>query len=482
MTFFERLERRARAVDSLLCVGLDPHAADVRAAFGDASAPSLVAYCRRIIDATAPVAAAYKPNAAFFEAAGPEGAQALHAVIAAVPDDIPVILDAKRGDIASTARAYADAAFDGMGADALTVNPYLGRDAVTPFLERADRGVFLLCRTSNPGSADFQALRVEGRGPLYEEVARRSVEWNENGNLGLVVGATQPASLARIRALAPDTWILLPGVGAQGGDLRAALAAGLRADGWGLLVNASRGIARAEDPGRAARELCEAIREARETLPSPGSLPLFDAELADGLLDAGCVRFGDFTLKSGKKSPIYLDLRLLVSHPPLLARAAAAYVAVMRGLRFDRVAAIPHAGLPIGTAVGLCGGWPLVYPRREAKSYGCQATVEGTWVAGERMALLDDLATTAGSKVEAIEKLESVGLSVKDVVVLVDRESGAKEAMAAMDCRLHAVFTLTALIDHWAASGRISAVQAAAVRDFLAAERGAGAVRQWSSS
>ena len=469
-SFFSRLERRARAARSLLCVGLDPHAEDVPGA----DRAAIVSWCRRIVDATAPFAAAFKPNAAFFEAAGAEGYRALGEVIAAVPDEIPVILDAKRGDIASTARAYATAAFSVLGADAVTVNPYLGRDAVLPFLEDPARGVFLLCRSSNPGSADLQALPVGGGRLLYEEVARLAATWNERDNLGLVVGATQPEALSRVRALVPTAWILLPGVGPQGGDLEAALAAALGADGLGVLVNASRAISRAADPAAAARDLAEAIRAAQATAPTPVATPDFDAELADGLLEAGCVRFGQFTLKSGKKSPIYLDLRLLVSHPPLLERAAAAYVRLLRPLRFERIGAVPHAGLPIGTAVGLRGGWPLVYPRREAKSYGRQATVEGTWVAGETVALLDDLATTAGSKVEAIEKLASVGLAVDDVVVLVDRESGAREAMAALDCRLHAVFTLSALVEHWAAGDRISRKEAEAVRAFLRTEKERG--------
>ena len=181
----------------------------------------------------------------------PKGMAALRDVIAAVPDEVPVLLDAKRGDIASTAEAYARAAFETLGADAITLSPYLGRDSLEPFLADPARGVFLLCKTSNPGAGDLQDLPLADRIPaqrLFERVAELARGWNVNDNLGLVVGATHPEALAAVRKVAPDLWILAPGVGAQGGDLEAALNAGLRADGLGLLVPVSRQISRVADP------------------------------------------------------------------------------------------------------------------------------------------------------------------------------------------------------------------------------------------
>ena len=255
-SFFSRLETRARTINSLLCVGLDPHPADLTAPTAAAARD----FCLRLIAATADVAAAFKPNAAFFEQFGAEGMAALRDVIAAVPDDVPVLLDAKRGDIASTAEAYARAAFETLGADAITLSPYLGHDSLEPFLADPARGVFLLCKTSNPGAGDLQDLPLADRVPaqrLFERVAELAAGWNMNDNLGLVVGATHPEALAAVRMVAPDLWILAPGVGAQGGDLEAALNAGLRADGLGLLVPVSRQISRAADPRQAARELVE---------------------------------------------------------------------------------------------------------------------------------------------------------------------------------------------------------------------------------
>jgi uridine monophosphate synthetase len=477
-TFFERLEGRCRQVDSLVCVGIDPQPDDLPASPGS-EPDALLEFSRRLIDATASYAAAFKPNAAFFEAYGPAGAHVLKKVIEYAPKEIPVILDAKRGDIASTARAYARAVFQAYGAGAVTANPYLGRDAIEPFLEAAGHAVFLLCKTSNPGSGDLQDLFTfsarSGRGGyLYERVAQLGVELNRAGNLGLVAGATHPAELARIRAIAPDLWILAPGIGAQGGEILETLKAGLRQDGLGLLINASRSISRTPDPGAAADQLRQAINQARSSLQQQSStgvnvisLQPNLAALADGLLEAGCVKFGSFTLKSGLQSPIYLDLRRLASFPHLLAQASLAYLDLLEPLAFDRLAALPYAALPIGAAVSLFSGKPLVYPRKEVKTYGTRAEVEGEYQPGETVVVIDDLTTTGGSKFEAIEKLTQAGLAVRDVIVLIDRQSGAGEALQQAGFRLHAVMNLTAMLEYWRQKGSITEAQLAETLAFL---------------
>ncbi|KEG08649.1 orotidine-5-phosphate decarboxylase/orotate phosphoribosyltransferase, partial [Trypanosoma grayi] len=197
--FFEMLNERAKT--TLLCIGLDPRAQTAAAAAEE---------CVKLIDATKDYAAAYKPNAAFFEYFGEEGWQALRRVIAHVPSNIPVVLDAKRGDIADTAEAYAKSAFEHLKAHAITASPYMGGDSLSPFLQDASKGVFILCKTSNKGSNDLQCLEVDGRN-LYEVVAERAeMSWNYNGNIGLVVGATDPVALSRVRARAPTLWFLVP--------------------------------------------------------------------------------------------------------------------------------------------------------------------------------------------------------------------------------------------------------------------------------
>jgi uridine monophosphate synthetase len=192
------------------------------------------------------------------------------------------------------------------------------------------------------------------------------------------------------------------------------------------------------------------------------------AALADGLLEAGCIKFGEFTLKSGLKSPIYIDLRQIITYPKLLQQVGAAYLPILAKLEFKRLAGLPYAAIPIATAISLAGDYPMIYPRKEVKTYGTRAEIEGEYQPGETVVVIDDLATTGGSKFEAIEKLTAVGLLVKDVVVLVDRQSGAKESLAQAGYNLHAVLTIAEMLDHWEETGKVPAASLQAAREFLA--------------
>ena len=269
MDFLQALRHRWSNAASLVCVGLDPEPAKFPARFG--SDPDAVfAFCRAIVDATAGHACAFKPQIAHFAALGAEDALTrLIAHIHAAHPGIPVILDSKRGDIGSTARHYAAEAFDRYTADAVTANPYLGRDSVQPFLDRADRGVVILCRTSNPGAADLQDLPVQAAGgtqrPLYQHVAETIArDWNGHGNCALVVGATWPEQLREVRAIVGDMPFLVPGVGAQGGDVEAVVRNARTADGTGLMVSSSRAIlyaSQGDDFADAAAAAAQALKE-----------------------------------------------------------------------------------------------------------------------------------------------------------------------------------------------------------------------------
>jgi len=264
VTFREKLLAAARSNGSLLCVGLDVVLTSLPSPLPRAVG-SIVEFNRAIVGATADLVCAYKPNLAFYEALGLPGIEALVETLRLIPKEIPVIADAKRGDVGHTARAYARALFETFGFDAATVSPYLGRDSLQPFLDHTDRGVLVLCRTSNPGAADFQDL-VTGGKPLYRVVAERVVVWDGSGNAGLVVGATYPREAAEVRSLAPKMLLLVPGVGAQAGDVQAATRAAVDERGELAIMNSSRQVIYASDGADYARAARQAARELRDEI------------------------------------------------------------------------------------------------------------------------------------------------------------------------------------------------------------------------
>lgn len=486
--FFAKLAAVSARNNSLLCVGLDPAPAQIPARFRKqhpddsptALAAAIVDWNRAVIEATADLVCAYKPNIAFYEALGAPGMEALRSTLALIPPAIPVILDAKRGDIGSTAVAYAKACFEELGVDAVTLSPYLGRDSIEPFAQYGDKGLFVLCHTSNPSAGEFQHLEVadwqrldrEPNQPVYVHVARAAAAWSPN--VGLVVGATYPEAMAAVRAAAPNAWFLVPGIGAQGGDLEATLAAGLRADGAGVIINASRGVCAAADMRDAALELRDAINRARRAVkaaaPASAALPQHGKEhaaLSSALHSLGAVKFGAFKLASGIESPIYVDLRLLVSQPRLLALAATRYAELLTGLPCNRICGVPYAALPIATAVALESDVPLIYPRKEVKVHGLGKEIEGTWQPGEHVVIIEDLITSGGSTIATAERLRAAGLIVEHAIVLIDREQGGAANLAAAGITVHAVFTLTELLDDLAAQGRIDAAQHDKVLEFI---------------
>lgn len=331
-TFFTKIQARSEAINSLLCVGLDPHEKELylngwAGRSEQEKCDAAFTFCKTLIDATLPYAVCYKPNAAFFEALGDGGVAVLRRICCdVIPDDVPVLLDVKRGDIGSTAAAYAFACYDHIGAAAVTLSPLMGWDSISPFVtdNYSDKGAFLLCKTSNPGSNDLLALNLAGQeSTLFERIANLvGTEWaiKSGKTLGLVVGATDSIAMSKARkAAGEEVWILAPGVGAQGGDLLESLRAGLNKSGSGLLVPVSRGISRAADPATVAKELQEKIQQARKEIAEKGmgvvaqDIAPYQKDFLEFSLSLGVLKFGSFVLKSGRTSPYFFNAGLFAS-------------------------------------------------------------------------------------------------------------------------------------------------------------------------
>jgi len=525
MNFFCRMASAWTKRRTLLCVGLDPRAEE----FADnpkKAASALLEKNRRVIDATTEFAACYKPNVAFYEAWGIDGWEALKATLEYIPKDIPVLLDAKRGDIDTTAKAYAQAVFKALGADAVTLSPYLGRDSVDPFLEYPDALLFLLCRTSNSRASVFHDVHVGGCSgsavvipgvgmssgtvvssgePLYLRVARECSSWSER--VGLVVAGNDTEALRGVRSVAPNAWFLAPGIGAQGGDIAQAWRAGARQDGLGIIPAVSRAVAGAEDPRSAAQKLCAASLEAYEkvleeknrgvakrvsvsaiavrgsvdkvepaeamakiTQSSEESLTALKERLLRGLVAAGCFKVGDFVLKSGIHSPFYIDLRRVISDVRVLEAAAEAYARLALNVEYDRLGGIPAAALPLATAASLRVRKPLVWPRMPVKDHGTGNRVEGEFRSGEKILLLDDLITTGKSKLEAVDILRGEGLVVEDLAVLIERGIQGRRDMETARIRLHAFLHVRELISLCVSLGLVSKEKGGEMEAFASTE------------
>jgi len=425
----EMLTQRVEASSSLLCVGLDPHMQDI----GTGTANEARDFCIRLVAATAEFAACFKPNSAFFEQLGTAGMKALGEVIDAIPEGIPVLLDAKRGDIGSTSAAYAKAAFETLGADIVTISPYLGHDGVTPFVQDPSKGVFMLCRTSNPGSADLQELKLADGRMLYEEVACAAARWNDHGNIGLVVGATHPKVMVHVRSLVPDMWILAPGIGAQGGDLEKTVHAGVRADCSGLLINVSRGISRASDPAAAARKFRDDINEARQTVPAAASqasaLKAYQTEFIQLALQHEVLRFGDFTLKSGRQSPYFFNAGNFKTGGAL-AKVGQFYASAIKnsGIEFDVLFGPAYKGIPLAAATSIAmfnmygDDVPYTFNRKEAKDHGEGGSLVGAPIKGQRVLILDDVISAGTAIRETMTLLNASEAIAAGVVIALDRQ------------------------------------------------------------
>mmetsp|Transcript_10570 Transcript_10570/g.16073 ORF Transcript_10570/g.16073 Transcript_10570/m.16073 type:complete len:527 (-) Transcript_10570:44-1624(-) len=466
MSFFDQIQTRSESINSLLCVGLDPHQkelpADQWSASEESRCEAAYQFCKRIIDATADHTVCYKPNAAFFEALGTKlGNVTLRRVIDAIPDDIPVLLDVKRGDIGSTAAAYAEACYeeqDGLNADGVTLSPLMGWDSVSPFItgKYADKGAFVLCKTSNPGSNDILALNLQQQ-TVFEKIAGLANGWSSSAasdsptlsttpRLGLVVGATDPSALSKARnAAGSKLWILAPGVGAQGGDLDAACRAGLNDEGTGMLIPVSRGISRASDPSAEAMKLKEGINAARKAVldqrdekrkEQGDSIAPYQKEFLEFSLKEGVLKFGSFVLKSGRTSPYFFNAGLFSSGSALYKLGKAYAAAIMSSeelvdkdgnVTFDVVFGPAYKGISLGALVcsalysdfGVETGF--AYNRKEAKDHGEGGILVGSSMANKRVLVVDDVITAGTAIRESHTLLQKIEATPVGVAIALDR-------------------------------------------------------------
>lgn len=485
MGFFRKIQRITDRNDSLVCIGLDPNPDLIpeRYRTGHSAHPSineLLAWNQAIVAETIDLVCAFKPNIAFYEALGLQGMRLLQKTLELIPPDIPVLLDAKRGDIGSTAAAYAKAYFEELQVDALTLSPYLGSDSIEPFAAYEDKGLFVLCHTSNPGASDFQLLEISDwqtldqhpNWPLYLHIASEAIQWSPN--VGLVVGATYPQAMADVRTVAPDALILAPGIGSQGGDLNATLDAGLRMDGDGLLINASRTIAVADSHADAARTLMESINRARDatmvnntatdTLSVSQTIarrpkrnhPVSIEDIVVSLAELDAIQFGEFVLSSGTTSPFYIDLRDLIGQPTLLKHIAASYTSVLRALQYDRISGVASAGLTIATALSIQDNVPMVNVPTQEQGSDFAGRIEGEHKSGERVVVIEAVTTSGGNILETAIRLRREGLLVEDAVVLIDREQSSEERLKLAGIRLHSLIGLSDLLHTLVARGQLT--------------------------
>ena len=470
MNFFDKLNAAIAENNSLLFLGLDPNPEMMPHSRIEADIISeLRDWLQLLIAQTSHLVCAYKPTLGFYQALGVQGMELLQQTLQAIPAHIPIILDAKHSDL-NTSTIFARTVFADWQVDAITLSPYLGQDCVAPFLVYPGKGVFVLCCTSNPGAIAVQQY-PSAESPLYLQIVKEAKNWGTPEQLGLEVGTISTDVLSHIRAIAPERILLARSIWAEGGNLNQLLAAGLNADGNGLLIPVPQDILSSDNPSTQIESLRQEINQTRERVTSLGSRcsvwlpdvcllnqhPYLDLILQ--LFDIECITFGNFMQASGAVFPYYIDLRKIISNPQVFEQILSAYANVLQDLSFDRIAGIPYGSLPTATGLALRLNYPMIYPRKEVKAHGSRRLIEGNFSAGETVVVVDDILISGKSAMEGAEKLKSAGLNVNDIVVFIDHEQGVKDRLKANGYQAHAVLTISDITETLYEAGRINQEQ-----------------------
>lgn len=479
MNFSDKLAAAIARNQSLLCVGLDPNPEMMPVRYcskADTASriDSLQEWLQFVIAQTADLVCAYKPTLGFYTALGAPGLELLDQVLRAIPAHIPVILDAKHGDL-NSGPCFAQTVFAQWQVDAITLSPYAGQDQVAPFLVYPGKAVFVLCHTSNASAIALQSYPTT-ESPFYLQVVKEARTWGTPGQLGLEVGATTPNALARVRAAAPERVILARSVWGDG-DLAQTLTAGLDTSGEGLIIPIPQDFLGSEDLAEQVQVLRDEVTSARIQLTQGKSIcevwlpdvcwlnrqPHQDLILQ--LYDLGCIKFGDFVQASGATFPYYVDLRTIISSPQVFHRILGAYAEILKDLSFDRIAGIPYGSLPTAAGLALHLHYPMIFPRKEVKAHGTRRLIEGHFQPGETVVVVDDILISGKSAMEGAEKLKSTGLQVHDIVVFIDHEKGVKDRLRQNGYQAHAVLTISEIAETLQEAGRISQDQCKTLAD-----------------
>ncbi len=472
MNFIDKLNGAIAHNQSLLSIALNPDPEVIPDCFSLGEGDSVRAsetWLQSVIVKTADLVCVYELNLAFYLALGPTGLDLLHKILSAIPEYIPVILDAQYSDI-NTATLFAQTVFLDWQVDAVTLIPYAGQDLVAPFLVYPEKAVFVLCATANSSASALQEY-PSPESPLYMQMTREAQTWGTPEQLGLVVGVAAPESLARIRQLAPERVILSSTTWNDESTLVQILAAGLDANGDGLIIPVPQRLLSQPSLAVEIDHVRELINHERQRIACENPTCLVwmpdvcfldhhpHEDLILQLYDMGCIAFGDHVQSSGSTLPYYVDLRKIISNPQVFHQILSAYADILKDLVFDRIAGIPYGSLPTATGLALRMGYPMIFPRKEVKAYGARRLIEGAYEEGETIVVVDDILITGKSVMEGTGKLESEGLEVQDIVVLIDHESGARETLKQRGYQGHAVLTLSEIAETLYEARRINKEQ-----------------------
>jgi uridine monophosphate synthetase len=471
MNFFEKLNNASYRNESLLIVALDPNPEMLPSEYKVMDnrhhlIEQLWQWLSWIIEETSDLVCAYKPTLGFYEALGIKGLELLFRILKAIPPEIPVILDAKHGDL-NTSTLFARTIFEQWGVDAVTLNPYVGQDHAASFLVYPDRGTFILCRTSNPGAVNLQNYPTADN-PFYLQVVREVQNWGTPEQLFLEVGTTSGEVLSKIRAIAPERYLLLRSIWAKNGNLEEILAAGLNKNRDGLLIPVPQDYLTTNNTRKNILSLRNEVNQVKNRLGNENSscevwtsnVCLLNQhphqDLILQLYDIGCLLFGEYVQASGATFSYYIDLRKIISNPQVFQQVLQAYVAILKNLEFDRIAGIPYGSLPTATGLSLLLNRPLIYPRKEVKAHGTRRVIEGNFEAGETIVVVDDVLISGKSAIEGAQKIQSADLVVKDIVVFIDHEGGVKDKLQARGYQAYAVVTISEITETLYSAGRIN--------------------------